>query len=171
MSPLNYRQRRVGWLVGASLILLALANGPALAEDYPALDGVSGLDAVFDITLGWPEQAVVTFGGIRHAYQAEAVKDLHASPRIVLVFHGGAVKLISSDRSNFQPREHEALEKIAAMIRQFKQDGVRMEVCMYAVNAAGVDPATLMTEVERVGNGFVSVVGYQRQGYAVVTVP
>ena len=167
----NHLHRHIGLILWAVLILLTLTSGPVLAEKYPALEGVSGLDAVFDITLGWPEQAVVTFGGIRDAYQADAVRDLHAPPRIVLVFHGGAVKLISGDRSDFQPREHEALEKIAAMIRQFKQDGVRMEVCMYAVNAAGVDPATLMPEVERVRNGFVSVIGYQRQGYAVVPVP
>ena len=155
-------------LVLIGLLMIAV---PTQASDYRALEGVSGLDAVFDITLDWPQQAVVTFGAIRDVYQSAAVTDLHAAPRIVLVFHGGAIKLLSSDRSDFQPRDDEALDQLAAMIRQFKQDGVRMEVCMYAVKAAGVDPATLMPEVERVGNGFISVLGYQRQGYALVAIP
>jgi hypothetical protein len=28
-----------------------------------------------------------------------------------------------------------------------------------------------LPEIDRVGNGFISVVGYQAQGYSVVTVP
>jgi len=155
-------------LIAAGLLWTAL---PALAEDYRALEGVSGLDSVFDITLGSPRQAVVTFGAVRDVHRSPAVTSLHAAPRTVLVFHGGAVKLISTDRSDFLPQEVEALDKVAALIRQFKADGIRMEVFMYAVNALGVDPATLMPEVERVGNGFISVLGYQRQGYALVAVP
>jgi intracellular sulfur oxidation DsrE/DsrF family protein len=34
----------------------------------------------------------------------------------------------------------------------------------------GVDPATIMPEVEIVGNGFISVVGYQSQGYSLVKI-
>jgi hypothetical protein len=40
---------------------------------------------------------------------------------------------------------------------------------MYAVKALG--PATLMPEIEQAGNGFISVAGYQAQGYSVVSVP
>jgi hypothetical protein len=35
----------------------------------------------------------------------------------------------------------------------------------------GVDKATIMPEIDQVGNGFVSVIGYQMQGYAVVRIP
>jgi uncharacterized protein len=33
-----------------------------------------------------------------------------------------------------------------------------------------VDPATILPEVDPVGNGFISVVGYQAQGYSLVTI-
>jgi intracellular sulfur oxidation DsrE/DsrF family protein len=51
-----------------------------------------------------------------------------------------------------------------------KKAGVKLEVCLYAVKALNVDPDTIMPEVDKVGNGFISVVGYQAQGYSVVTI-
>jgi len=34
-----------------------------------------------------------------------------------------------------------------------------------------VDPKTVIPEIDLVDNGFVSVIGYQMQGYAVVRIP
>ena len=42
---------------------------------------------------------------------------------------------------------------------------------MYAVKVFGIDPATLMPEIDRVGNGFISVLGYQPQGYSLEVIP
>jgi len=56
------------------------------------------------------------------------------------------------------------------MIKQMKQDGVKLEVCKYAVKVLGVNPESILPEIDQVGNGFISVVGYQSQGYSVVTV-
>ncbi len=52
-----------------------------------------------------------------------------------------------------------------------KKDGVKLEVCLYAVKVMGVDKTTIIPEIDQVANGFVSVIGYQMQGYAVVRVP
>jgi len=35
---------------------------------------------------------------------------------------------------------------------------------MYPVKVPGIDPATLMPEIDQVGNGFISVPGYQAEG-------
>ncbi len=51
-----------------------------------------------------------------------------------------------------------------------EQDGVKMEVCLYAAKVLGVDPNSILPEIDHVGNGFISVVGYQAQGYSVVAV-
>jgi uncharacterized protein len=144
---------------------------PVVAGEYRALDGVKGLDSVFDVSLGNPAVASVIFPAIMDVYRNTDVRALHAAPRTVMVFHGPAVKLLSTDRKEVDKKEAEALDKVAEMIRQFKKDGVRMEVCMYAVKVFGVDPATLMPEVDRVGNGYISVLGYQAQGYSLEVVP
>ena len=45
-----------------------------------------------------------------------------------------------------------------------------MDVCMYAVKVVGVDPNSILPEIDKVGHGFISVLDYQAQGYSVVTV-
>ena len=52
-----------------------------------------------------------------------------------------------------------------------KKDGVKLEICLYAAKVMGVGEDTIIPEIDRVGNGFVSVIGYQKQGYAVVRIP
>ena len=34
----------------------------------------------------------------------------------------------------------------------------------------GVDPATVLPEVDIVGNGFISIAGYQAQGYSAIKI-
>ncbi len=153
------------------LALLAFTATPAVAGEYAALDGVKGLNSVFDYSNDSPYAALVVMKAVAGVYKDASVLALPTPPKTVIVFHGGAVKLISSDRTGYDKAEVEAMDKVAGMIRQFKQDGVKMEVCMYAVKALGVDPDSIMPEIDKVGNGFISVLGYQAQGYSLVTIP
>jgi len=52
-----------------------------------------------------------------------------------------------------------------------KKDGVKLEVCLYAAKVLDVAEKSIIPEIDRVGNGFVSVIGYQQQGYAMVRIP
>ena len=78
--------------------------------------------------------------------------------------------MISTDREGFGESDNAALDKFADTIRQMKKEGVKLEVCGYALKVLDVDPATILPEVDRVGNGFISIAGYQAQGYAVITI-
>lgn len=151
--------------------LLALSVIPATAGEYAALAGVKGLDSVFDISLASPQMATVIFPAVLDVHQNPEVRALPAAPRTVVVFHGQAVKLVSTDRKGMEKADMAAYDKVAELIRQFKKAGIKMEVCMYAAKVLGVDPATFMPEVDRVGNGYVSVLGYQAQGYSVQSIP
>jgi len=169
-SAISRAARRLS-ITAFTVAFLVCSTIPALAGEYPGLAGVKGLDSVFNFSLGTPAMAALVFPAIMDVYRNKEVRALHAAPRTVIVFHGRAIKLISTNRTGVDKEEAEVLDKVAGMIRQFKKDGVRMEVCMYAVKVLGVDPATLMPEIDRVGNGFISVLSYQAQGYSVVTVP
>jgi len=87
------------------------------------------------------------------------------------VFHGPAVKLLSSNRSGFEKNDIAEIEKFQATLRQMLEEEVKLEACLYAVKAFGIAPDTLMPEIQQVGNGFISVAGYYAQGYTVITVP
>jgi hypothetical protein len=138
MTPKVNRSVRRFASIAFGLVLLALAGAPAGAGDYAALDGVKGLNTVFDFTLGSPATATVVFPAIKEVYTDKNVTALPTPPRTVIVFHGPAVKLISTDRVVRQ-EDHPTLGW-SPMIRQFKrrrQNGGRM----YA-GRVRVDPAT-----------------------------
>ena len=127
--------------------------------------------AVFDVSQGSPKISNIIFWAVKNVYEDESVKGLAEPPKIAIVFHGSAVKLISSDRSGFEPEEIVEIDKYQSTLRQMKKDGVNLEVCDYALKVMKVDPESVIPEVDHVGNGFVSVIGYQAQGYAVVRIP
>ena len=152
-------------------LLITFLATPVIAGQYAALKGVNGVNTVFDVSQGSPKVANIVFWAVKDVYQNESVRSLPNPPRTVVVFHGPSVKLISSDRTGFKPEEIAELDKFADTIRQMKKDGVTFEICDYAAKVMGVDPATIMSEIDHVANGFISVAGYQAQGYAVVRIP
>jgi intracellular sulfur oxidation DsrE/DsrF family protein len=155
-----------------TVVLAATLSTSALANGYGnALKGVNSYDAVFEVSLENPKIANLVFWAVKNAYEADEVKALSGTPNVVIVFHGPVVKLLSSNRSPFNSAEWADVEKFQATLRQMKKDGVKLEVCLYAAKVLGVDKATIMPEIDRVDNGFVSVVGYQMQDYAVVRIP
>jgi len=160
---------RIIKIVAATVIVLMMA-APAMSGEYAALNGVKQIKVVFDVSQGSPQIANVVFWAVRNVYDDESVRSLPESPQVAVVFHGPAVKMISTDREGFKESDNAALDKFADMIRQMKQEGVSIEVCEYALKVLEVDPATVLPEVEKVGNGFISIAGYQAQGYGVITI-
>ncbi|MBE0598673.1 MAG: DsrE family protein [Desulfuromonadales bacterium] len=157
-------------ILALTFALLLFGAAPLLGAEYAALEGVDRLDTVVDYTNGSAKEATLIFPAIREIYQDKSVTSLKEEPRTVIIFHGEAVNLITTDRKG-KGKDHQAYEEVAKMIRQFKEEGVKMEVCMYAVKVMGVDPATLMPEIDQVGNGFIAAAGYQAQGYSLIPVP
>jgi intracellular sulfur oxidation DsrE/DsrF family protein len=161
--------RRFYTIVAATSII-AMAAIPAMSGDYAALKGVKSLKTVFDVTHGSPQTANIVFWAVNNVNDDGSVRALSQPPQIVVVFHGPSVKMISTDRSGFKESDHEELDKFTDTIRQMKASGVNFEVCDYALKVMGVDPKTVMPEVDHVPNGFISIAGYQAQGYSVITI-
>ena len=170
MNQNNRALVRHFFAIVVATFITALIASPSISGEYAALDGVKRVKAVFDVSLGSPQMANLVFWAVNNVYQDESVRALPEPPQVAVVFHGPAVKLISTDRKDFKDSDNEALDEFANMIRQMKKDGVKLEVCVYALKVLDVDPSTILPEVDQVGNGFISVVGYQAQGYSVVTI-
>lgn len=153
-----------------ALLMIALLATPGVSHDYAALKGVKGIKTVFDVTQGSPQTANVVFWAIKNVHDDKSTRSLPEPPQVAVVFHGDAVNLISTDRSEFVDSDNKALDQFVNTIREMKQQGVRFEVCDYALKVANVDPATVIPEVDHVANGFISIAGYQAQGYSVITI-
>jgi uncharacterized protein len=156
------------FVIFLSVVLVAAA--PASSDEYAALKGVDGIKAVFEVSLGSPAMANIVFGAVKGVYADDNTRALSRPAKIAVVFHGPAVKLISTNREGFKAADSKALDEFADTIRQMKKDGVKLEVCDYALKVMGVDPASILPEVDHVGNGFISVIGYQAQGYSHVLI-
>lgn len=155
-------------LLFAVLLVSTLAGMPVLGADKPddadALRGVSAGKVVFDVNMGEPKKLTLYLSVIR-----ETVDDLRrqrVKPDVILAFRGKSVKLIKQDREDMALTDFEHLDKIATQLADLSEQGVRMEACSVATRLFGVDNKKLLPGIKAVGNTFVSLTGYQAQGYA-----
>lgn len=156
--------------VVALSVFLVLPTLVIAAGYANALHGVKSYDAVYDVSTADPVMANIVFWAVKNSYEVSEVGRI-GQHKIAVVFHGLAVKLLSTDKSLFKAVQLPEVDKFQETLKQMKQSGVTLEVCQYALKVVGVNEATILPEVDQVGNGFVSVIGYQNQGYAVVRLP
>ncbi len=92
-------------------------------------------------------------------------------PEMVVVYIGPSVKFLTTKPSmELEIESGEAIRQMQATSKKLKDLGVHQEVCSIATQVFGIDNATLFPEMTVVGDGFVSLIGYQTQGYALVPV-
>lgn len=151
----------------AGLIFLFAAL-PAQAEDYDALKGLNSIKAVFDVRAGAPKSAAVFLDLILQTYRDSNIRAVTGKPDFSIVFIGPAVKLISTDTKGFPPEDQEHIANIARIVNEMAREGFKLEICIYAARLLGVEPATILPEIKQVENGWISVIGYQAKGYALV---
>ena len=150
-----------------AISLLCVASGTS-GEEYKSMKGLKSVKAVFDEREGDPKSAALHLKVIHQTYKELAA--MKKSPVFVLVFIGPAVKLISKNREGFSPENQKSLDEIADTISAMAKDGIELEICLVAAKAFNVDPASVLPEIKRVGNGWISEIGYQAQGYSLVPV-
>ncbi len=161
-------QRKITVMFFVAFFLVLSSHSFVWAEEYDAMKGVNSVNAIFDMRDGNPQTAVIHLNLIHDTF-----KDLVAmkkNPVFVVVFMASAVKLISNDHSGFNAEEQKSLKEIADIISRMSKAGIRVEVCLFAVKVFGVEPASIQSEIERVGNGWISEIGYQSKGYSLVPV-
>jgi len=169
-EQISKSSHRVAFLLFAAAFVLLMSTQAFSAGYDNALKGVKSYDAVYEVTTENPKVTNIVFWAVKNSYEVAEVKALPNPSKIVVVFHGPAVKMLSSDKAPFDATAWAEVEKFQETLRQMKKEGVTLEVCGYAVKVMGVDKTKIMPEIDIVGNGFVSVIGYQMQGYAVVRV-
>ena len=161
-------KRRLFAVSMLTFFLLLSSHSFAWAEEYNAMKGVNSVNAIFDMRIGNPQSAVLHLNLIYNTF--EELVAMKKNPVFVVVFIGGAVKLISNDHSGFNTEEQKSLKQIAGIVSRMSKAGIRVEVCLVAAKVLGVEPASILSEIERVGNGWISEIGYQSRGYSLVPV-
>ena len=149
------------------LLVSILISQHLLAEtpnDSDALKGVTTGKVIFDINMADAKKMTLYLMVINQT--VDDLKRQNVTPDVILAFRGLSVRLISKNRDNMELTDFEHLDKIAQQLSQLKQEGVRMEACSVATKLFNVDNKLLLDGIKPVGNTFVSLTGYQAQGYA-----
>lgn len=148
--------------------LVGVFNVSASAQQYEALQGVQTVKTIFDFRDGDTETALIHLKLVHDTYKDQAIRAISQKPEFVVVFMDVSVLLLSSNRDTFSAEEKTRLEEFDKIISAMAKDGIRLEVCMVAVNILGVKPESIAPEIQRVDNGWIASLGYQQKGYSMV---
>jgi intracellular sulfur oxidation DsrE/DsrF family protein len=153
------------FLFAASTPMSAHAARP---DDRVALKGVTSGKGIFDINLIDVEKLPLYLQVIKETN--DGLKNQGVKPNLVVAFRGEAVRFVSSNRTEFTPEQKVSLANADALIQELMKRGVRFEACAVATRLFKVDNATILPSVRVVGNTFISLIGYQSRGYALIPI-
>jgi len=165
------KRKCTAFFAGIMLILVChLARSGDLAiNDQAALAGLEVGRGVFLVDIGDAKKLNLYLELIQGTYQG--MKDQGVKPDFVLVFIGPSVKFLStSPPDEVEQAAGGVLMEIESSVEALDSLGVRQEVCAVATRVFGIDNNTLLPGMKPVGDGFISLIGYQAQGYHLVPV-
>ncbi|MFO8024464.1 DsrE family protein [Thiohalophilus sp.] len=101
----------------------------------------------------------------------KGMQDQGVTPDFVLVYIGPSVQYLSTSPTAEIEDTHSALlMEIEGNVEKLAGLGIKQEICAVATDAFAIDNQTLLSELNLVGDGFISLIGYQAQGYHLVPV-
>lgn len=165
-----------------TIIMLLTALNLALLMHAPAQADTTNIyhdkRAIAKMTQGKAVFLVDMADAKKQAFYMDIIAGTHQNltrqgvkPEMVVVYIGPSVKFLTTKPSmELEIESGEAIRQMQATSKKLKDLGVHQEVCSIATQVFGIDNATLFPEMTVVGDGFVSLIGYQTQGYALVPV-
>lgn len=152
-----------------ALLLLTLASSSYAVDDRHALQGLDEAKGIFLVDLAQPQKIAMYLEIIAGSHAG--MKRQGVEPDFVVVYIGPTVPYLSSTPGDQIEMEYpKELERIQNAVAKLDQLGIRQEVCAIATRVFGVDNATLLPGLSLVGDGFISLIGYQSQGYKLVPI-
>jgi len=153
------------------LTLLMVSGIPVIAGDNfsneKALKGVSEANIYFDVSLGDPAMLILRLDLIDRTISQ--LKGAGIATNGVVGFRGPASRYITIDEHYVLEEEIGKKAKIQEWIKKLSAaDGITIEQCSIAAKQQGIEHTDVLPEVTVVKNGYVSLVGYQMKGFAVI---
>lgn len=146
----------------------ALSATPSELSDQAALYGLQEAKGVFMIDLTDPKRFAHVLKVIEETQTGIAKQGV--KPHLIVVVIGPTVAFLTQDRRGIPYLDQPAVARAQATVAKLKSQGVRIEACGIALKGMDIKPSDLIPQVTAVGNGFISAIGYQTQGYQLVPV-
>ena len=155
-------------MVSLLLVLVALFS-PAWGSSYDnsaALAGLQTPKVYFDVNQGDAKKLLVRLDLLDRTIRQMTEAGLR--PEVVVGIRGGATKLMTRGTGYFREEDIQFSEPIRKWVADFKARGFVLEQCAIAMEFLKVEAGDMLPEINIVANGYVSMIGYQNRGYAVV---
>jgi intracellular sulfur oxidation DsrE/DsrF family protein len=165
------KRRCTTFLTGIMRLLVGhlVLAGNLTINDRAALGDLKVGKGVFLVDIGDAKKLNFYLEVIQGTYKG--MKDQGVDPDFVLVFIGPSVKYLSTSPSaETEQAAGGVLMEIESNVEALASLGVRQEVCSVATHVFGIDDKTILPGMTLVGDGFISLIGYQAQGYHLVPV-
>lgn len=150
-------------------LFLSFQLHAAEVNDRAALSGLKTGKAVFLVDIGDPAKLNFYLKIIQGTHRR--MLDQGVKPDFVLVYIGPSVKYLSTSPSDeVEASAGGILLDIESNVEALQQLRIRQEVCAVATAAFAIENDSLFESFNLVGDGFISLIGYQAQGYHLVPV-
>jgi len=160
------RMIRMVLMMLAAVVFLRVESGAATLNHGGALSGVMTANVYFDVNIGDPAKLRTRLQLIETTYTQLVAAGF--SPRVVIGVRGMASNFFTRD-ADYVPEADLPLKKeIAAKVEKLRTMGFAVEQCRIAAELQQIEVADFLPQVQLVDNGYVSMIGYQAQGYAYV---
>ena len=156
------------WMI-LSCMMLAFTSPAAAQTIYDntrALKGLSTSNIYFDVSLNEAQKLAFRMDLVQRTIQQ--IQEAGLSVSVVIGFRGGASRFITRDDHYVLEDDLSSKKKIQEWVKVFTAQGVMIEQCSIAAELYDIKPDDFLPEITIVKNGYVSLIGYQSQGYAVV---
>ena len=156
------------------VLLLVLFSSVIQAEKMPINDAAALADlktgkGVFLVDIGDAKKLNFYLEVIQGTYKG--MKEQGVEPDFVLVYIGPSVKYLSTSPSaEVEKSAGGVLLEIESNVEALAGLGVRQEICAVATRVFGIDDKSVLPGLTLVGDGFISLIGYQARGYHLVPV-
>ena len=152
----------------ANALNVSFATNEAI-NDSAALGSLKTGKGVFLIDIGDAKKLnfyLKIIQGTHNSMKSQGVK-----PDFKLVYIGPSVKYLTSSPTNeVETNAGDLLLDIESNVAALEKLGVRQEICNVATNVFGIKNKDVIDGMSIVGDGFISLIGYQSQGYHLVPV-
>jgi len=160
-------------LLTCLLLLIASQTVQAVDDqinDSRSLGELQTAKGVFLVDIGDAKKLNFYLEVIQGTYKG--MKAQGVEPDFILVYIGPSVKYLTSEPSNETEQQVDAavLLDIESNVEALAELGVRQEVCAVATRVFGIENDTVFSDMTLIGDGFISLIGYQAQGYHLVPV-
>ncbi len=166
---ISNKQEGIMKVIFVLLFLLSLSFSPVQASSNlygPAIDGQKSIKIIFDVNVGEPEKLLFRMRLIDQTYSE--LQEAGITPVFVIAFRGEASRFITRGSLYLPEEDRPYKQKMREWLKRFKEKGFTMQQCTKATDLLLIDIKDLVSFVKPIRNGYISLAGYQSQGYSLI---